>query len=112
MIDALVNGRLYAAPKSGTAKNGNPYATAKLLVPLADERAFCNVIAFDRKAVDALLVLAEGDSVSIAGELRPKIYNGNDGPRVSLDMTAHAVLTVYHVRRKRQAIEDTQGEQA
>lgn len=104
MIDALITGRLYATPKQGTTKTGNPYATAKLLVSLGDDRVFCNVIAFDRKAVDALLALGEGESASVAGELRPKVYDGKDGPRIALDCTAHAVLTVYAVRRKRQAI--------
>lgn len=104
MIDAMVNGRLYAAPAARTSKTGSPYATAKVLVSLGDERVFCNVIAFDRKAVDVLLTLGEGESVSVAGELRPKVYDSKDGPRVALDLTAHAVLTAYAVRRKRQAI--------
>ena len=31
---------------------------------------------------------------------------GKDGaPRISLDLTAHAVLTAYHVTRKRRAVQ-------
>jgi single-stranded DNA-binding protein len=68
---------------------------------------FCNVIAFDEKAVTALLALAEGDSVALAGELTPKVYTPRNGePRPSLDLLAHAVLTEYHIARKRKAVQD------
>lgn len=32
MIDALISGRLAADPKPGTSRNGNAYATARVLV--------------------------------------------------------------------------------
>jgi hypothetical protein len=60
------------------------------------EGLFVNVIAFAAPAVEALLALAEGDSVALKnGDARP-----------SFDLGAHAVLTVYHVTRKRQAVKD------
>ena len=44
--------------------------------------------------------------VALAGELASSIYTGKDGaPRVGLDLTAHAVLTAYHVTRKRRAVQ-------
>lgn len=105
MIDALVGGRLYAKPEERTSRNGNAFVTAKLLVSIGEERVFCNVIAFDQAACVALLALGEGESASIAGELRPKLYEASDGmTRLSLDCTAHAVITTYHVQRKRRGI--------
>lgn len=106
MIDALIAGKLYGAPASRTAKSGNPYATAKVRVPVAEGRSeFVNVIAFSTTAVAALLALADGDSVALSGELTVGTYQAKDGAtRVSFDLKAHAVLTAYHVRRKRQAV--------
>lgn len=105
MIDALVSGRLYAKPEERTSRNGNPFVTAKLLVSVGDERVFCSVIAFDQTACAALLGLNEGESASIAGELRPKLYEASDGTaRLTMDCTAHAVITTYHVQRKRREV--------
>lgn len=105
MIDALIGGKLYAKPEQRTSRNGNPFVTAKLLVPTGEDRVFCNIIAFDAGACTALLALEEGESASIAGELRPKLYEASDGStKLTLDCTAHAVITTYHVLRKRKEV--------
>jgi single-stranded DNA-binding protein len=106
VIDALVAGRLHGGPKSRTSKSGDRYATAVVRTSLRDGSAvFCNVITFAEAAVTALLALSDGDSVALAGELTPKVYVPQSGdPRPSLDLLAHALLTEYHVARKRQAV--------
>jgi single-stranded DNA-binding protein len=106
VIDALIAGKLYGTPTERAAKNGNRFATAKVRVAsVTGDGYFVNVIAFARAAVDALLALADGDSVALSGELTPKVYTDKNGAaRPSLDLVAHAVLTVYHVTRKRQAV--------
>jgi single-stranded DNA-binding protein len=109
MIDALISGRLHRAPQSRTSKSGKPFATASVRCSLRDGgTVFASVIAFDSKAVTALLALSDGDSVALAGELTPKVYTPANGgePRPSLDLLAHAVLTEYHVARKRKAMQD------
>jgi single-stranded DNA-binding protein len=106
MIDALIGGRLYTKPVERTSKNGNRFATAKLRVSLRDgESIFVHVIAFADAAVTALLALSDGDSIALTGELTPKVWTDKNGEaRPALDLLAHAVLTSYHVTRKRQAI--------
>jgi single-stranded DNA-binding protein len=106
MIDALIQGRLFGNPQSRTSKNGNPFATAKLRTPMANgESAFVNVIVFSNSAMTALMALQEGDSAAFAGELKVGVYTDKNGEaRPSLDLTAHAVLTEYHVQRKRKAV--------
>jgi single-stranded DNA-binding protein len=105
MIDALIGGRLYAKPEQRTSRNGNSFVTAKLLVSIGEDRVFCNVITFDTGACSALVALDEGESASIAGELRPKLYEASDGStKLALDCTAHAVITTYHVQRKRKEV--------
>lgn len=106
MIDALIAGKLYGAPKQGTGKNANTYTTAKVKVATAaGDMLLCGVIAFDETAQAALLALGDGDSVALSGTLTPKVYQAKDGEyRPGLDLVAHAVLTAYHVKRKRQAV--------
>jgi single-stranded DNA-binding protein len=106
MIDALLSGRLHGAPVARTASNGNQFATAKVRVSGRDGEAhYANVIAFDEAAVAALLALSAGDSVALAGELTPKVWTDKDGTaRPSLDLVAHAVLTPFHVARRRKAV--------
>jgi single-stranded DNA-binding protein len=106
MIDALIAGKLYGAPAERTAKNGNRFAIAKVRVAtVTGEGIFVNVIAFAASAVESLLALTDGDSVAMSGELTPKVWTDKNGEaRPALDLVAHAVLTAYHVTRKRQAI--------
>jgi single-stranded DNA-binding protein len=106
VIDALIGGRIYTKPVERTSKNGNRFATAKLRVSMRDgESISVNVIAFADAAVIGLLALSDGDSVALSGELTPNVWTDKDGKaRPTLDLLAHAVLTPYHVSRKRQAV--------
>jgi len=107
MIDALISGTLHGAPKSRTSQTGKPFVTAVVRCPMRDGgTTFANVIAFDAAARRALEALSAGDSLSIAGEATIKVYIPATGePRPSLDLLAHAVLTEYHVSRKRKAMQ-------
>ena len=106
MIDALIAGRLYGKPQTRVTKAGNSFATAKVRTSMANgESAFVNVAAFSDSAKTALLALDDGDSVALSGELKASVYTNKDGDsRPSLDLTAFAVLTEYHVSRKRKAV--------
>lgn len=106
MIDALVSGRVYQKPAERTSKAGKRFAVAKVRAPMREgETAFVNVICFNATAIAALLALEDGDGVALSGELTVKVYAPPSGePRPSLDLLAHAVLTEYHVVRKRKAM--------
>jgi single-stranded DNA-binding protein len=107
VIDALIQGRIHGKPASRESANG-PYATAKLRTSTRDGEAhFVNVIAFADEVIEGLLALSDGDSIAISGELSPKVWTDREGnARPSLDLLACAVLTPYHVQRKRQAVRD------
>ncbi|WP_175691631.1 single-stranded DNA-binding protein [Burkholderia anthina] len=107
MIDGLIAGKLYGTANAKGGQNGKTFVTAKVRAAAGDgESLFVNVIAFDDKAKDALLALDDGDSVSLAGTLTPKVWIDKKGAaRPALDMVAHAVLTVYHVQRKRKSLQ-------
>jgi single-stranded DNA-binding protein len=54
-----------------------------------------NVIAFDNAASKALLALRDGDAVSLAGSLLPKVWIDKQGvSRAALDMIAARVLAL------------------
>jgi single-stranded DNA-binding protein len=112
MIDGLIAGRLYGTAQRRTGQNGKTFVTAKVRAASSDgESLFVNVITFSESAGAALLGLDDGDSVALAGTLTPKVWTDKHGEaRPALDMVAHGVLTAYHVRRKRKAVQP--GEQA
>lgn len=105
MIDGLIRGTLHDKPLQRNSKNGNPFVTAKVRVTTAQgESLFSNVIAFNDAPRRMLLALEANDTVAIAGTLTPKVWiDGNGEARPSLDVVAHAVLTAYQVKRKREA---------
>lgn len=63
-----------------------------------------SVTAFEPEPMAALLVLNEGDAVSITGPLTLGTWTDNEGQaRPSAAMLAHNVLTTYSVNKKRKA---------
>lgn len=106
MIDALLTGRLAAAPEARTASNGNRYATARLWVATgAEDRISVSVIAFNADTMAGLLALGKDEAVTLADELTPKVWTDKAGTtKPSADLKAHALLTPYHVQRKRLAM--------
>ena len=112
MIDALIAGKICGKPAQRTAKTGNTFATGKLRVATGDaESIFVNVICFDGDTCTALLALADGDAVAMAGQLTPKVWTDKAGiTKPALDLVAQQVLTPYHVQRKRRAVANHGGD--
>lgn len=114
MIDGLIGGKLYGKPAQRKSNGGKTFYTAKVRAAAGDGDAlFVNVIAFSDTVGTALLALDDGDSVSLSGALTPKVWTPANGePRPVLDMVAQGVLSAYHVKRKRQAVEPQDGPKA
>lgn len=107
MIDALIGGKLFKSAETRQSQNGNTYTLAKVRAADGDgESHFVSVIAFDQLAQDALLALDDGDSVTLTGTLKIGVYNGK--PSVSL--TAHRVMSAYHVKRKREKVQSSESD--
>lgn len=105
-IEALILGKLHQRAEQRTSKTGRPFVTAKARAAAGDgDSLFVNVIAFDDTACAALLALDAGDSLALAGTLKPDAWTDREGnARPSLDMVAAQVLTVYGLKKKREAI--------
>ena len=105
MLDALLSGRLIGTPQKRLAKSGQPFAGARVRCPMHDgATVVVSVSAFEPEPMAALLVLADGDAVSITGPLTLGTWTDNEGlQRPSAAMLAHHVLTPYSVNKKRKA---------
>ncbi len=96
MIDALISGRTYGHAEERSGQAGSAYVTCKVRVATDDgELIFCNVIAFKDAVRHALLLLDDGDSVSLSGALTPKVWTDKQGNvRPALDLIAHRIITI------------------
>ena len=105
MLDALLSGRLIGTPHKRLAKSGQPFAGARVRCSIHDGAVIVvSVTAFEPEPMAALLVLNEGDAVSITGPLTLGTWTDNEGlQRPSAAMLAHNVLTAYSVNKKRKA---------
>ena len=104
MIAALISGKLLADPEKRTASNGKSFTLARVAAAAEDGDCLCSVIAFGSVA-EQLAALAKGDTVSITGRAKVTSWTGKDGEhKTGLSVTADALLTVYHQRRKRAAM--------
>lgn len=99
MIDGLVAGRLMGEASRRVDKAGRGYVVARVLARnRVDDEYIVNVIAFDDAPAAALLALADGDALSLAGGLTPKVWVDKQGvARPSLDMVAVRVLSARDV---------------
>ena len=105
MIDALISGKVFTSPKTGTGQSGKQYAACRVRAPASNgDSVIVSVIAFDAMA-QKLQTLQEGDSVAIAGAMNPKAFTDKTTgePRPSLDMVASQVMTAYQYTKRRQA---------
>ncbi|MEX3962694.1 single-stranded DNA-binding protein [Paraburkholderia sp. EG286B] len=111
MIDGLIAGQLVGEPQHRRSGNGNPYLLVRLRVPQGDAPAlFAAVFVFDAEAREQLMACGPGDSVCVAGSIKVDIWKPDDGePRVNLTVTANALVTPYHVRRRRAAMHTSTG---
>ena len=105
MIEALIAGKLHQRAEERTSKGGKPFVTAKVRAAAGEaESLFVNVVAFSESACAALLALEAGDSLALAGTLKPSAWIDREGnARPSLDLVAAQVMTLYGLKRRRGA---------
>jgi len=107
-LDVLAQGKLVKAPEQRTARNGSPFALAQLSVSTdGDESILCSLITFRVETVAAMLALDAGDALAVAGRAKVTTWTNRDGEtKAGLSITVDQLLTAYHVKRKRSAVQD------
>lgn len=105
MIEAIITGKLHQRAEGRTSRGGQPFVTAKVRTAAGEaDSLFVNVVAFSESAGAALLALEAGDSLALAGTLKPSAWIDRDGnARPSLDLVAAHVMTLYGLKRRRAA---------
>jgi single-stranded DNA-binding protein len=107
MLDALISGTLHQAAQAAIGgASGRPYVKATIRVAVQDGPAlFIKVVTFSDTVGQTLLELAEGDTVAVAGSLKPTAWTDRDGnARAGADVVAHQVMTIYGMRKRRAAV--------
>ena len=113
MIEALITGKLHQRAEERTGKTGRQFVTAKVRTAAGEDAAlFVNVVAFSESACAALLALDVGDSLAMAGTLKPSAWIDREGnARPGLDLVAAQVLTLYGLKRRRAAAGEPEGQE-
>jgi single-stranded DNA-binding protein len=106
MFDVLISGKLLKDPKPGVSRNGNPFTTVSIRVPVPQQNegdpdsVFASAIAFGEEA-KKLARLASGDTVCVNGAARPTQWEKDGKQHHGLSVTVNAVMTSYILRRRR-----------
>ena len=107
-ITALITGRLIADPDRRASAAGKVFALAKVAASTEDGDSLVSVIAFGSVA-EQLLALGKGETVALTGRAKVNTWQGREGEtRAGLSVTADALLTAFHLRRKRQAMDPSE----
>ena len=104
MLSVLIEGTLIAAPVRRTSAKGSTFVTAQVRCNAEDgESVLCSVIAFQAATAEALVGLAAGDTVAVAGPAALSQWEKNGEHKVGLKVTATRVLSVYEAGLRRKA---------
>jgi single-stranded DNA-binding protein len=102
MLSLLASGTLISDPVERQSVAGKAYATASLRVPCEDsDPMLLSVIAFNADAVQALLALSKGDSLSIAGRAKLSSWEKDGEQKHGLSVVADRVLSSYQAGKQR-----------
>ena len=101
-FQVIVTGKLSQPPRAKTSKQGKPYVWMLLSVPTDQERLSASVLGFDEKVADVMGKLNEGDEVTVTGTANINQWEKDDDTvRVSLNVIASQVMTMYYHRKKK-----------
>lgn len=104
-LTVLCTGRMLADPELRTTNSGRPYTRARVVAGTdGGDTQLVTVIAFGHIG-DQVAELGKGDTVAVTGRARLEAWTHRDGePQIGLTLKADALLTQYHVRRRRKAM--------
>jgi len=105
MIQGLVKGTLKSKVSENIDRNGAPYFTTKLRVPMTNgDNLSASVHIFDKQIGAMVQKLDVGDAVCFSGDVTVDLWTLSSGEKKPcLRVTAYSVITPYHMRRKRDA---------
>jgi single-stranded DNA-binding protein len=103
-VTALITGKLIADPERRTGASGKDFVLAKVGTTTEEGDLLVSVIAFGSVA-EQLAAMGKGDTVALNGRAKVTTWTGKDGgAKAGLSLTVDALLTSYHLRRRRAAM--------
>lgn len=112
-FQVLITGKLTQNPQRKTSKNGNPYVWMLLSVPTEQERTSASVLGFDSRVIEVMGKLSNGDEIAVTGTANINQWEKDDGTvRVSLNVIASQVMTMYQHRKKKNRFKEEEAETA
>ena len=110
-FQVLITGKLTQNPQIKTSKNGNPYVWMLLSIPTEQERTSASVLDFDSSVIEVMKKLSNGDEIAVTGTANINQWEKDDGTvRVSLNVIASQVMTMYQHRKKKKRFKEEEKE--
>ena len=110
-FQVLITGKLTQNPQLKTSKNGNPYTWMLLSIPTEQERTSASVLGFDSSVIEVMGKLSNGDEIAVTGTANINQWEKDDGTvRVSLNVIASQVMTMYQHRKKKKRFKEEEKE--
>src|SRR5262245_24120783 len=103
-IECAFDGRLGSAPTWRGTEAGKGWAALSIAVKGADkdgDAEWINVAVFQPLANELPDDLGKGERLYVEGKLRVSRWEGTEGPRYSLQVTATRILVLDRIGRKR-----------
>ncbi len=91
---ALVQGAIFRALETKTAKSGRQFVSTSLKVKDGNTIQWVKVIAFSESAMTELNRLADGDNIAVQGGLRCETYEKDAETKISFTIFADHVLAL------------------
>jgi single-stranded DNA-binding protein len=95
MISILCSGVVVRDPQTKETRTGNEYVSLLVSAPMGgDQSQLVNMTAFDGEVCRVLGGLRKGDAVTVSGRVCLSVYQGQNGPQVSVQLTANRVMAL------------------
>jgi len=102
VLNVLASGSLVRDPQRRYSSAGKPYATGLARIPVEDgEPMLVSLIAFERDAAAALLALARGDALAVAGRAKLTSWQKDGEDHHGLNIVVDRVVTLYQIDKRR-----------
>lgn len=101
MISALCSGVVVRDPQTKQTRTGNSFVSLLVSSPMGgDQSQLLNVTGFDSDVCRVLGGLRKGDAVTVSGRVSLGVYEGQNGPQVSVQLTANRVMSLVEAAAK------------
>lgn len=95
MISMMTSGHVVRAPQTKQTRQGSDFVTVLLSTPMAgDQSQLVNVTAFDSDLCRVLAGVRKGEDMTVSGRATLGIYEGQNGPQVSVQLTATRIMVM------------------